>query len=92
MIIHTSDFVQGNLTYEEKDGKHLLKDDENTIELNIGDEIIWVNKTRCQSWIQTGIITKFGSAGQAERVECGIVTVNLEAECYVGIVSHIIMD
>lgn len=90
MVIHVSDFVQGNLHYEEIDNRHFLKDDENTIELAIGDEIIWANKTHCQRWLATGTITKFGSAGQPERVECDGVSVNLEANCYVGIVSGIV--
>lgn len=86
MFVHVKDFVQGDIKYREIKGKHFVEDADNIMELKVGDNIIWANKTHCQPWLQSGHIKKFGSSGQPERVEIDeCISINLEGECYIGL-------
>ena len=87
MPIHTKDFVCGcNIKYRQEYDKHILEDETgHTIELELGDAIIWVSKSHNQGWIDSGIITQFGDSGQPERILCDCKSINLEGNCFVGL-------
>lgn len=85
MIIHVKNFVQGDIKYENKDGRYFVSDADNTMELHVDDEIVWVNKSRCQAWIETGVITELGVGNMPERIKCGGISINPEGECYIGL-------
>ena len=87
MLIHVINFVYGNINIINKTSDEItLSDNNNTITIKVGDEIIWANNSINQAWINSGIITKIENDSDRILVD-NSSSISVGGLAYLGILN-----
>ena len=87
-MIAVSDFVYGNINITSVEGKpnvrKLYDDNGNSMEIAVGDHLIYCNKSHSQCWIDDGEIQEFDISSDPSRMLIDYMNVTVKGCAYIG--------